>query len=67
MVKEEKKEKEIRNAGRITFELYADKTPKTAENFRMLCTGEKGLSKISDKHLTFKESPFHRIINEFMA
>lgn len=54
------------NAGRVTMELYADKVPKTAENFRSLCTGEKGVGK-SGKPLHFKGSTFHRVINEFMA
>ncbi len=54
------------NAGRITMELFADQTPKTAENFRCLCTGEKGVGK-SGKPLHYKGSSFHRVITEFMA
>ena len=51
--------------GRITFELFAN-TPKTAENFRALCTGEKGVGKFG-KPLHFKGCPFHRVIPGFMA
>ena len=52
-------------AGRIEFELYSDIVPKTAENFRCLCTGEKGKGK-SGKPLHYKGSVFHRIIPDFM-
>jgi len=45
--------------GRLVFELFADKAPKTCENFRVLCTGEK-------PPLTYKGAPFHRIIDDFM-
>ncbi|XP_059371998.1 peptidyl-prolyl cis-trans isomerase D [Carassius carassius] len=53
--------------GRIVFELFADVVPKTAENFRALCTGEKGIGKSTGKPLHFKGCPFHRIIKKFMV
>ena len=55
-----------KDAGRLTFELYRDAVPRTAENFRALCTGEKGTGK-SGKPLHFKGSSFHRIIQQFMC
>lgn len=52
-------------AGTITAELFADVVPKTAENFRALCTGEKGVGE-SGKPLAYAGSRFHRIIPGFM-
>ena len=52
--------------GKLKFELFADKVPKTAENFRALCTGEKGKGR-SGKLLHYKGSVFHRVIPGFMA
>ncbi|KFQ46673.1 Peptidyl-prolyl cis-trans isomerase D, partial [Nestor notabilis] len=53
--------------GRIVFELFADVVPKTAENFRALCTGEKGTGPTTGKPLHYKGCPFHRIIKQFMV
>lgn len=52
--------------GRIQFELYNDLVPKTAENFKQLCTGESGIGKITQKPLYYKEIIFHRVVKGFM-
>jgi|EP01044_Picomonas_judraskeda_P006862 hypothetical protein len=53
-------------AGTIEMELFAKTCPKTAENFRCLCTGEKGTGR-SGRPLHFKGSTFHRVIPGFMC
>ncbi|KAL7413033.1 peptidyl-prolyl cis-trans isomerase [Mrakia frigida] len=53
-------------AGKVVFELYASVVPKTAENFRQLCTGEAGKTTDGKQDLTYKGSIFHRCIKGFM-
>ncbi|KAK2068236.1 hypothetical protein P8C59_002888 [Phyllachora maydis] len=51
--------------GRITFELFKDMVPKTAENFRQFCTGES--KNAVGKPQGYKGSKFHRVIPNFMC
>jgi cyclophilin family peptidyl-prolyl cis-trans isomerase len=47
--------------------LFKNVVPRTAENFRQLCTGEAGRSKVSGRMLSLAASGFHRVIKGFMA
>jgi len=51
--------------GRIEFTLFDNTVPKTAENFRKLCTGEAGVNS-KGVPLCYKGSKFHRVIPSFM-
>ncbi|XP_042389222.1 peptidyl-prolyl cis-trans isomerase CYP63-like isoform X2 [Zingiber officinale] len=52
---------------RMDIELFADVVPKIAENFRALCTGEKGIGASTKVPLCYKGSTFHRIVKGFIA
>jgi len=52
--------------GRIVIECFDDIVPKTCENFRALCTGEKGIGANTKKPLHYKNSIVHRVIPQFM-
>jgi peptidylprolyl isomerase len=56
-----------KSAERIEFELFTKMCPLTCANFLHLCLGDKGKSKFSGKELTYKGSPFHRVIPGFMV
>lgn len=53
---------ETGNLGRLVFELFHDQAPETCENFRALCTGEKGQSGKTGTVLHYKDSIIHRIV-----
>ena len=59
--------KDGKELGRIVMELWTDIAPKTCENFRCLCTGEKGKASFGPVELTFKGAQFHRLITNFMV
>ena len=50
----------------MIIELFEDVLPKTVENFRCLCTGERGMGE-GGKLLCYRGSPFHRIVEGFMC
>jgi hypothetical protein len=54
-----------RELGQIVIKLFTNVVPKTCENFRALCSGERGYSN-KGRHLSYKNSIFHRIIPNFM-
>ncbi|XP_059182528.1 NK-tumor recognition protein isoform X2 [Centropristis striata] len=53
--------------GRIVFQLFSDICPKTSKNFLCLCTGERGIGKVTGKKLCYKGSTFHRVVKNFMV
>lgn len=55
------------SVGRIIIELRADVVPKTVENFRALCTGERGVAAGTGTRLHYKGTPFHRVKSLFMS
>ena len=53
----------VRQPQRVIFELFTDRAPKTCENFRALCTGERGVCERTGVRLHYKGSRFHRAFN----
>lgn len=63
---------EKEHIGRVTIELFDDHTPQCAENFRSLCTGERGMSPYNNVSahkvaLHYRGIPFHRIIPNYIV
>lgn len=56
----------IFQVGRVIIELRKDVIPKTAENFRCLCTGEKGIG-VNGRPLHYKGIKFHKVQRLFMV
>jgi peptidylprolyl isomerase len=63
---------EASHLGRVAIELFTDAAPKTAENFRSLCTGERGYGRWVPRRngqvpLTYRGVPFHRVVPGFVV
>jgi len=56
-----------KDVGRLIIELFADKVPKTAENFRALCTGHMGISKHTGQELTYTGTKFYKIFQHLLV
>mmetsp|Transcript_47270 Transcript_47270/g.101770 ORF Transcript_47270/g.101770 Transcript_47270/m.101770 type:complete len:303 (-) Transcript_47270:632-1540(-) len=55
-----------RGGGRVIFELFNDLTPRTAENFRGLCTGEYGVGRTTKRKLCYEGCSIFRSVKDFM-
>jgi peptidylprolyl isomerase len=53
--------------GRLEIVLYSNAAPKTVENFRCLCTGERGKGKASGKALHYRGTRMHRVVKDFVV
>ncbi|KAJ0677866.1 putative peptidylprolyl isomerase [Helianthus annuus] len=51
----------------VNLQLFANVVPRTAENFRVLCTGDKGIGPVTRKPLHYKGTVFHVIRKGFLA
>eukprot|EP00760_Papus_ankaliazontas_P015373 PhM_4_TR16489/c0_g1_i1/m.77355/K01802/E5.2.1.8; peptidylprolyl isomerase len=54
-------------AGRVLIELFHDTCPKTCENFRALCTGNRGRDTVTNDRLSYRGSRFHRVIPNYLV
>lgn len=59
---EDRETSQLTDLGRLVFELFNDQAPETCENFRALCTGEKGQNGKTGTVLHYKDSIMHRIV-----
>ena len=53
---------EDKEVGRLVIQLFRSLAPKTSENFRALCTGEKGRSETTSLNLHYKNTVIHRVV-----
>ena len=66
IAKEKRGERKVENLGRIVIELRSDVCPITAKNFKMLCTGKHEIERFNERGVSYKGTPFFRIVPGFV-